>query len=79
VAAKIAEPRLADLFHAAAAIHTEHLELAGYESLIELARALGRTDVEERLEQNRREEAETLERLEQLAERLREQLPRSAG
>jgi ferritin-like metal-binding protein YciE len=75
VAAKIAEPRLADLFHAAAAIHTEHLELAGYEALIELARALDRPEVEARLEQNRREEAETLERLRKLGERLREQLP----
>jgi ferritin-like metal-binding protein YciE len=75
VAAKIAEPRLADLFHAAAAIHTEHLELAGYETLIELARALDHPEVEGSLEQNWREEAETLERLRKLAERLREQLP----
>jgi ferritin-like metal-binding protein YciE len=75
VAAKIAEPRLADLFHAAAAIHTEHLELAGYEALVELARALDRPEVEGRLEQNRREEAETLERLRKLAETLRRQLP----
>jgi ferritin-like metal-binding protein YciE len=75
VAAKFAEPRLGDLFHAAAAIHTEHLELAGYDVLLELARALGRQDVEERLEQNRREEAETLERLRMIAEHLRRRLP----
>jgi ferritin-like metal-binding protein YciE len=79
VTGKIAEPRLADLFHAAAAIHTEHLELAGYETLIEFARALDRSDVEERLEQNRREEAETLERLRTLAEHLRQQLPARAA
>jgi ferritin-like metal-binding protein YciE len=75
VAAKIAEPRLADLFHAAAAIHTEHLELAGYEVLLELARALDREDLEKALEQNRGEEAETLERLRKLAGDLRGQLP----
>jgi ferritin-like metal-binding protein YciE len=74
VTGKIAEPRLADLFHAAAAIHTEHLELAGYEALLELARALGREDLEAPLAQNREEEAQTLERFRQLAERLREQL-----
>jgi ferritin-like metal-binding protein YciE len=74
VAGKLAEPRLADLFHAAAAIHTEHLELAGYEALLELARALDRPDVEGRLEQNRREEAEALERLLKLADTLRGQL-----
>ena len=74
-AGKIAEPRLADLFHAAAAIYTEHLELAGYEVLIELARALDHSEVEGRLEQNLREEAETLERLRALAEHLRQQLP----
>ena len=74
-AAKIAEPRLADLFHAAAAIHTEHLELAGYETLLELARALERDDVVRALVHNREEEAETLERLQKLAEALRSQLP----
>jgi ferritin-like metal-binding protein YciE len=75
VAAKLAEPRLADLFHAGAAIHTEHLELAGYDVLLELARALGRDDLVEPLEQNRREEAEALDRLLQLAEELRGRLP----
>ena len=75
VAAKIAEPRLADLFHAAAAIHTEHVELAGYETLLELARALERDDVVRALVHNHEEEAETLERLQKLAEALRSQLP----
>ena len=75
VAGKLAEPRLADLFHAAAAIHTEHLELAGYETLLELARALERDDVVRALVHNREEEAETLERLQKLAEKLRGQLP----
>ena len=74
VAAKIAEPRLADLFHAVAAIQTEHLELAAYDVLIELARALGRDDLEQPLAENREEEAQALERLRQVAERLRNEL-----
>ena len=69
-AAKIAEPRLADLFHAGAAITTEHYEIAGYDVLLQLAR----DDVAESLAQNREEEAETLKRLEQLVAELREQL-----
>ena len=69
-AAKIAEPRLADLFHAGAASTTEHYEIAGYDVLLQLAR----DDVAESLAQNREEEAETLKRLEQLVAELREQL-----
>ena len=74
VVAKIAEPRLADLFHAGAAIQTEHLELAGYEVLLELARALGREEVVESLAQNHDEELQALERLREVAGRLRDEL-----
>ena len=74
VAGKIAEPRLADFFHAGAAIHTEHLELAGYEVLLELARALDRDDLVDSLAQNRDEETEALQRLHELADRLRGEL-----
>ena len=70
-AGKIAEPRLADLFHAGAAITTEHYEIAGYDVLLELAPE----DVREPLAQNREEEAQALERLRELAENLRGQLP----
>jgi ferritin-like metal-binding protein YciE len=73
--AKLAEPRLADLFHASAAIATEHLEIASYDALIELARAHGRDDVERLLAETRDEEAQTLERLVQLARNLRTALP----
>ena len=69
--AKLAEPRLTDLFHAGAAIATEHLEIASYDLLIELARALGRDDLERPLAETRDEEARTLERLQQLAAALR--------
>ena len=74
-AGKIAEPRLADLFHAGAAITTEHYEIASYDVLLELARTLGRDDLERPLEQNRREEADALDRLLKLAEALRGRLP----
>jgi ferritin-like metal-binding protein YciE len=75
VAAKIAEPRLADLFHAGAAIHTEHLEIAGYDAVLELARVLGHDDVVGALVHNREEEAQALERLRELAGRLGGELP----
>ena len=66
-AAKIAEPRLADLFHAGAAITTEHFEIASYDVLLRLAP----DGVTEPLEQNRREEAQALELLRELSDRLR--------
>jgi ferritin-like metal-binding protein YciE len=75
VASQLTEARLADLFHAGAAIQTEHLELAGYELLLELVGALGRDDVAERLEANRAEDARALEQLRAVASRLRDELP----
>jgi ferritin-like metal-binding protein YciE len=69
-AGKIAEPRLADLFHAGAAITTEHYEIASYDVLLELAREGAR----EPLAQNREEESQALERLRELSDRLRGEL-----
>jgi len=69
-AGKIAEPRLADLFHAGAAITTEHYEIASYDVLLELAPEA----VREPLAQNREEEAQTLELLRELSGRLRGEL-----
>lgn len=66
-AGKIAEPRLADLFHAGAAITTEHYEIASYDVLLRLAP----DGVVEPLEQNRGEEAQALELLRELSDRLR--------
>jgi ferritin-like metal-binding protein YciE len=66
-AGKIAEPRLADLFHAGAAISTEHYEIASYDVLLELAPEA----VQESLAQNREEEAQALELLRELSGRLR--------
>jgi ferritin-like metal-binding protein YciE len=68
VAQTILEPLLRDVFHAAAAARTEHYELAGYETLIELGRALGIPL--EALEHNREEDAAALEQVESLGARL---------
>ena len=36
LASSVVEPRLADLFHAQAALHTEHWEIAAYEAVLPL-------------------------------------------
>jgi ferritin-like metal-binding protein YciE len=73
-AGKITDPRLEDVFHASAAMLTEHHEIGSYDAMIELARALGRGDVEDPLTRNRREEEAALEKLEKISERLRKEL-----
>jgi ferritin-like metal-binding protein YciE len=70
VAGSVVEPRLADLFHAAAAIQTEHLELAGYETAIALARAMGAGEAADLLERNRDDEEHALKVLRGHADRL---------
>jgi ferritin-like metal-binding protein YciE len=70
VASQITDPRLADLFHAGSAMQTEHLELAGYRLLLELASVLGRDEVARMLEENRKEEETALERLQKLSFKL---------
>jgi ferritin-like metal-binding protein YciE len=70
-APKIVEGTLRDVFHAAAAAKTEHYELAAYDTLIELGRALG-VDVA-LLEQNRKEDAAALAQVESLGARLGEE------
>jgi ferritin-like metal-binding protein YciE len=71
VAAQITDPRLADLFHAGAAMQTEHLELAGYRLLLQLAATLEHEEVTRLLEENSKEEKEALERLQKLSLDLR--------
>ncbi len=74
LSAKLVEERLADLFHAAAAAHTEHFEIAAYTGLIDLARATELDDVTRLLEANLEEERETLKELERLRERLADEV-----
>jgi ferritin-like metal-binding protein YciE len=73
-AGNVKEPALRDLFHAGAAVRTEHLELAVYSSLIGLAQQLGHDDVASLLEENRKDEEQALQLLEALAPKLRAQL-----
>lgn len=71
LAGSFPDDRLADVFHAASAAATEHLELAAYEALLALAPAVELPDEARKLlEQNRSEEAEALQRLQSELQRL---------
>jgi ferritin-like metal-binding protein YciE len=74
LAGKIVEERLRDLFHAVAAAHTEHYELAAYTALLELAQGLDHGEAAQLLAENRDEERDALEHVESEARRLREEL-----
>jgi ferritin-like metal-binding protein YciE len=63
LAGSFADNRLADVFHAAAAVRTEHDEIAMYDTLLTLGNALDLGDARGLLEENRREEEQALERL----------------
>jgi ferritin-like metal-binding protein YciE len=58
------DPVLTDLAHAVAALATEHLELATYESLVGLAEALGEEEVAIRLREVMEHEEIALEQVE---------------
>jgi ferritin-like metal-binding protein YciE len=74
LAGSIPNERLADVFHATAAATTEHLEIAHYDALLELARIVEVGDAAKLLEQNRKEEAQALEKVESHLRRLVEEL-----
>ena len=59
-----------DLFAAGAAIKVEHYEICAYKSLIKLADTLGLSEAAELFEQSLREEEQTAQELEQLSEKL---------
>jgi len=64
LAGNVPEDRLKDVLNAAAAAATEHLEIAMYDALVELAGALDLGDARGLLEENRKEEEEALRRVE---------------
>ena len=64
---------LRDLFDAAAAAKTEHLEISGYQSLITSAESLGEDEIVSLLEENLDDERKTLKEVEQIAEELAKQ------
>ena len=70
---KLTESRLRDIFLAGAAARTEHLELALYGSLVQLAPVVG-VDAKP-LEENMKEEKHALDEVVRSVEKLREQLP----
>jgi ferritin-like metal-binding protein YciE len=62
--------RLTDLAHAVAALATEHLELATYESLVSLAESLGEAEVGIRLREVLEQEELALEQVERAMAKL---------
>jgi ferritin-like metal-binding protein YciE len=64
------DPVLTDLAHAVAALATEHLELATYESLISLAESLGEEEVGIRLREVMEQEELALEQVERAMSKL---------
>jgi ferritin-like metal-binding protein YciE len=75
-AGEVNEPTLRDLFHAEAAVRTEHLEIAVYDALIALGRKLDLVQSADLLEQSRSEEEQALRTLKEAAAALRGRLPR---
>ena len=73
-----AEPELIDAYLVAAAIATEHHEIAAYETLITMANAMGEQDIIALLQENLEQEQHTLEEAQSAAERLAQQLPQQA-
>lgn len=67
---------LRDVFHCAGVVRTEHYELACYDPAIRLARELGHKECVRLLEQNRDEDADALKKIEKLAAKLQDGLPR---
>jgi ferritin-like metal-binding protein YciE len=67
---------LRDVFHCAGVVRTEHYELACYDPAIQLARELGHKECARLLEQNRGEDADALKKIEKLASKLQDELPR---
>ena len=61
---------LIDLVDAGAAARTEHYEIAAYESLIAMARAMGESDAVTLLDENLKEEKEALREVESAAKTL---------
>jgi ferritin-like metal-binding protein YciE len=64
---------LIDFVDAGAAARTEHYEIAAYNGLIEMARALGESEAVGLLEANLKEEREALREVESVAKKLRDE------
>ena len=58
---------------------TEHYEIAAYTGLVEKARAMGRTEAAQLLQQNLQEEQHMLQRVEQISQQLTQQMASMSG
>src|SRR3954447_17060394 len=65
---------LVDMVDAGAAARTEHYEIAAYNGLIEMARALSESEAVGLLEENLKEEREALREVEGVAKKLRDEM-----
>jgi ferritin-like metal-binding protein YciE len=65
---------LVDLVNAGAAARTEHYEIAAYSGLIEMARALGEQNAVALLDENLKQDKQTLREVESVEKTLRDQL-----
>jgi ferritin-like metal-binding protein YciE len=77
--AEEASTDLIDLVDAGAAARTEHYEIAAYSGLIEMARALGEPNAVTLLDENLKEEKETLREVESVTKTLRDQAKEMAS
>jgi ferritin-like metal-binding protein YciE len=69
-----ASESLIDIVDTGAAARTEHYEIAAYNGLIEMARALGESEAVALLEENLKEEREALHEVESVAKKLRDEM-----
>ena len=67
--------KVLNVFATGAALKVEHYEIVSYKSLIKLADQLGLTEAAELFEQSLKEEMETAQELEQMSEKLGQELP----
>ncbi len=67
---KIDSEPLEDVVHAGAAAKTEHLEIAAYEGMINLAESFGETEIVHLLEENLDQEREALEQVKLVSKQL---------
>ncbi len=75
-----ASPDLVDAVDAGAAARTEHYEIAAYQGLLAMARALGEREIVPLLDANLKQERQALREVEKVARRLaREQAKQSDG
>jgi ferritin-like metal-binding protein YciE len=77
VAPQIGAPALRDIFDAEAAAKTEHLEIAAYKGMITMADQMGMGELRDLLQQNCRQEEQTLQELESMTSTLSQAVARA--